>query len=204
MRYLPVRAACVLVILLTISIAPTLAFAHCDTVDGPVVTAAKLALKTGDITPILKWVKPEDEPEIRAAFARTIKVRALSPEARDLADNFFFETLVRVHRAAEGATFTGLKPAGEVEPGIALADKALATGSEQELLKTLTAELAARVQQRFRAVREAAVHADDSVAAGREYVHAYVEFIHYIESVHELASGAHAAEATRQASAHPE
>ncbi len=204
MDHLPFRATCIFAILLTISFLPTLAFAHCDTLDGPVVTAAKLALKTGDISPILKWVKPADEPEIRAAFARTMKVRALSPEARDLADNFFFETLVRVHRAGEGAAFTGLKPAGEIEPGIALADKALATGSEEELLKTVSAELTAGVQQRFRAVRGAAAHANDSVAAGREYVRAYVEFIHYIEALHELASGAHAAEPSRQASAHLE
>lgn len=204
MRYLPFRAACIFGIVLTITFLPTLAFAHCDTLDGPVVSAAKVALKTGDITPILKWIKPENEPEIRTAFARTMKVRALSPEARELADSFFFETLVRIHRASEGAAFTGLKPAGEVEPGIALADKALATGSEHELLKTLSAEVTIGIQQRFRAVRDAAIHADESVTAGREYVHAYVEFIHYVEGLHELGSRAHAAEATRQASAHPE
>jgi hypothetical protein len=202
-KHLPLRATWIFGTILAISLVPIPAAAHCDTLDGPVVAAARLALKTGDVTPILKWVKPENEPEIRAAFARTLKVRALSPEARDLADNFFFETLVRIHRAGEGAPFTGLKPAGQVEPGIALADKALATGSADELLKTLSAELAAGIRRRFQEVREAAVHANDSVAAGREYVRAYVEFIHYVEGFHELSSRTHA-ETTRQASAHPE
>ena len=81
--------------------------AHCDTMDGPVVAAARVALEKGDIAPVLKWVKPEREKEIRAAFARTLSVRAGGPEAKELADMYFFETLVRVHRAGEGAPLHG-------------------------------------------------------------------------------------------------
>ncbi len=77
--------------------------AHCDTLDGPVVVAARAALEAGDVTPVLRWVAPEREPEIRAAFAKSMVVRARGPEARELADRFFFETLVRVHRSGEGA-----------------------------------------------------------------------------------------------------
>jgi len=69
---------------------PRAASAHCDTMDGPVVTSAKLALKTGDVTPALKWVRKTDEPEIRVAFEHTLSVRALSPEAREMADDYFF------------------------------------------------------------------------------------------------------------------
>jgi hypothetical protein len=68
---------------------PRAASAHCDTMDGPVVTAAKLALKTGDVTPVLKWVRKTDEPEIRVAFERTLNVSSLTPEAREMADNYF-------------------------------------------------------------------------------------------------------------------
>ena len=175
---------------------PIRALAHCDTMDGPVVTAAKLALKTGDVTPVLKWVRPADELQIRAAFERALKVRAFSPEAREMSDNYFFETLVRVHRASEGEPYTGLKPAGtEVEPGIALADKALETGSADELIKKVTSEVADGIQQRFVRAQEASRHADQSVKAGRAYVAAYVEFIRYVENIHqtmtEPASHAH-------------
>jgi Family of unknown function (DUF6448) len=127
-----------------------------------------------------------DEQRIRVAFERTLKVRALSPEAREMADNYFFETVVRVHRAGEGEPYTGLKPAGtEVEPGIALADKALQSGSPDELVKQVTAEVASGLRQRFARAQEASKGADQSVDAGREYVAAYVEYIHYVENMHQ-------------------
>lgn len=187
------RIVIVTVIVSAVILLPRRAAAHCDTMDGPVVNAAKLALKTGDITPVLKWVHKADELHIRAAFERTLRVRTLSPEARDMADNYFFETLVRVHRASEGEPYTGLKPAGtEVEPGIALADKALEAGSTDELLKQVTAEVASGVRQRFVRVQEASKHAEQSVEAGRQYVALYVEFIHYVESMHQaVTSRAH-------------
>ena len=169
---------------------PRAASAHCDTMDGPVVTAAKLALKTGDVTPALKWVRKTDEPEIRVAFVRTLNVRSLSPEAREMADNYFFETLVRVHRAGEGEPYTGLKPAGtEVEPGVAAADKALEVGSADALVKQGTAEVASGIRQRFAHVQEASKDAELGVEAGRQYVAAYVEFIHYVENVHQAMTG---------------
>ena len=45
---------------------PAGARAHCDTMDGPVVKDAKAALEKGDVTPVLKWVAKDAEPEIRA------------------------------------------------------------------------------------------------------------------------------------------
>ena len=169
---------------------PREAAAHCDTIDGPVVTAAKFALDTGDVTPVLKWVRKADEQRIRAEFDRTLKVRALSPEARDIADTYFFETLVRLHRAGEGEPYTGLKPAGtEVEPGVALADKALQTGSADELVKQVNAEVASNIRQRFLRAQEASKHADQNVEAGRKFVAAYVEFIHYVERMHQALKG---------------
>jgi Family of unknown function (DUF6448) len=165
------------------------AAAHCDTLDGPVVRDARAAFAKGDVTPVLKWVQPGDEAEIRAAFAHAITVRALSPEAQQLADMYFFETLVRVHRAGEGAPYTGLKPAGEVEPGIAAADTALEAGSVDGLVKAMTADVAAGVKARFARTAEAKKHADDNVGAGREFVEAYVDFIHYVERVHDAAVG---------------
>jgi Family of unknown function (DUF6448) len=166
--------------------------AHCDTLDGPVVQAAKEALQKGDVTPVLKWVKPDDEKAIRDAFIKAVKVRALGDEARELADHHFFETLVRVHRAGEGVAFTGLKPAGEVDPGIAAADKALQHGSAKELAHHMAEEIEEQITKRFAAVSETAKHAEQSVEAGRAYVAAYVEFIHYVEALASLTSAQHA------------
>ena len=164
-------------------------FAHCDWINGPVVADARTALARADVTPALKWVAPADEAGIRRAFDRTMAARAAGAEARDVADQWFFETLVRVHRASEGEPFTGLKGAEyQPEAGIEMADHALEANSLGEVEKSLTAAIRSELQKRFTAATEAKKHADDSVEAGRRFVHAYAEFIHFVESVHRSAA----------------
>lgn len=160
------------------------ASAHCDTMGGPVIITAKLALEKSDITPVLKWVKLDKEAEIRAAFAKSLAVRKLSPEAMEMADTAFFETLVRIHREGEGAPYTGLKPAGTVEPAVAMADKALESGNVDQLASAISKHAAAGIKDRFAKAYEAKQHADESVEAGREFVEAYVQFTHYVERLH--------------------
>lgn len=167
------------------------AMAHCDTLDGPVVQDARRALEKGRVAPVLKWIRPEDEHEIQAAFQKTLNVRAQSAEAQELADRYFFETLVRVHRAGEGAPFTGLKPAGtEVEPGVAAADRAMEQGSPDAVVELITRAVAQGIRERYEKAAAAKAHKDESAAAGREFVAAYVNFMHYVEGIHALASGA--------------
>lgn len=114
------------------------ASAHCDGMDGPVVKAAQQALAKGDVDFVLIWVRKEDEAEIRRAFERASSVRKPGPEAQELADRYFFETLVRIHRAGEGAPFTGLKPAGrDLGPAIRAADRALQSGDVAPLVDVL-------------------------------------------------------------------
>jgi hypothetical protein len=161
--------------------APRGAAAHCDTLAGPVVADAQAALARGEVDPVLKWVRPADEPEVRAAFAAALSVRAEGAAARALADRYFFETLVRLHRAGEGAPFTGLKPADEVEPIVLLTDRALAAGSAEELVGALSAQVAAGIRSRFARAQAARAHAEHDAAHGREWVAAYVELTHYLE-----------------------
>jgi hypothetical protein len=166
------------------------AAAHCDTLDGPVVTDAREALKAGDAKVVLKWVTPEHENEVREAFEQALAVRKLGDEARELADRYFFETLVRVHREGEGAPYTGLKPGGSVEPAIAEADQALVEGKVDDLAERIARVVADGIRSRFRHALETQRHAGDSVEAGREFVKAYVEYVHYVEGLHEAATGA--------------
>jgi hypothetical protein len=172
-------------------ITPISVRAHCDSLDGPVVQAARLALDQADVTPVLKWIQAEDEDAIRSAFSQTLKVRQLSPAAAELADRYFFETLVRIHRAGEGAPYTGLTPAGSAGPALAAADQALDTGEIDDLTLELVQHLTDGLGQRFTRAHAAKAHAEHNVAAGRAYVAAYVEFIHYFEQLH--AMGEHAA-----------
>lgn len=169
---------------------PAPAAAHCDSMDGPVVKAAQRALEAGAVQLALVWVRTEDEAEIRAAFARTLRVRAQGSEARELADRWFYETLVRVHRMGEGAPYTGLKPAGSAVPaGIAAADRALETGSLATLSEDAVHGLAQQLEERFTSVRRLAGYDPLDVDAGRRYVHTYVEFIHFVEELHALLHG---------------
>jgi hypothetical protein len=163
--------------------------AHCDTLDGPVVETARQALASVDVTPLLKWVSIKDEPLIRAAFQNTMEVRKLGGKAQELADMYFFETLVRIHREGEGASYTGLKAGSEIDPAVALADKALETGSVDKLTNILTDAAAKGIRERFNQALETKKHADESVSAGREFVEAYVVFTHYVENLHGSVKG---------------
>lgn len=176
------RLAILAAVLLALAL-PAQALAHCDTLDGPVVADARIALDKADITPILKWVKADDEREIREAFTRTLAVRKLNTEAKEMADTFLFETLVRIHRAGEGAPYTGLKAAGTVPPPIVKADQSLEKGNVDELAKAIGNHAEAGVRERFKQALEAKKHAGESVAAGRDFVEAYVTYVHYVEGV---------------------
>ena len=179
-------------------------FAHCDTLDGPVVQTARVALEKSDITPLLKWVRVEDEKEIRDAFEKTIAVRAKGEETKELADMYFFETLVRIHRAGEGAPYTGLKPGEDVDPAVALADKALESGSMDKMIDVLAKAMINGIHERFQHAIETKKHADESVAAGREFVEAYVIFTHYVEGLHAIirGNGGHHGEMAKNHSRH--
>lgn len=181
------------------------AFGHCDTLDGPVVTLARKALETGNVNHVLPWVHADDETEIRRAFDLAMSVRKLGDQAHELAETHFFETLVRVHRASEGAPYTGLKPAGaDLGPAVPAADQALKDDSVEAVVKLLTQAVRAGVHRHFHAVMARRNFEVNDVAAGREYVEAYVPYVHYVEQLWDVAtgSGPHAQHAGHGVPAH--
>jgi hypothetical protein len=163
--------------------------AHCDTMDGPVVKDAQAALAAKDVTGVLKWIEPQHEQEIKQLFQQVLTVRSQGQPAKTLAENYFFESLVRIHRAGEGAPYTGLKPAGQVEPIVAASDQTLDAGNVDELVDQIAAHIAQGIRQRFQKAIETKQHLGDSVEAGRAYVRAYVEFTHYVEGLHNAVTG---------------
>ena len=169
------------------------ASAHCDGVDGPVIKSAQQALDTGNVNRVLIWVQPDDQAQIEKAFRKTLDVRKLNPSARELADYYFFETLVRVHRAGEGAPYTGIKPAGrDLGPAVVAGDKALDTGSVEPLAKLLTQAVHKSVGGQFKDVVAKKNFKADDVVAGQDYVKAYVGYIHSVERIYDAtASAAH-------------
>lgn len=176
--------------------------AHCDTLDGPVVEAGRKALDTGNPNLALIWVQKRDEGEIRHAFQQASAVRKAGGEAKALADRYFFETLVRVHRAGEGAPYTGLKPAGKPEPAIAVADKAIETGKLEPVSKLVSERMHKGLDKHFHEVVSKKKYALNDVAAGRGYVGAYVEYVHYVERLYDAAGTPAAAGPQPKAPAH--
>lgn len=166
---------------------------HCDTLDGPVVTEARKALEMGDVKLILPYVPKDGEAEVTRAFEQVMKARK-DTAAREVADLYFFETVVRIHRMGEGAAYTGLKPAGLSEgPVIPVAEKALQTGSPDELVKTLSTMLAEQVTHRLHHVMHLKETAGKSVEDAREYVEAMLGLQVWSHSIYEgLQAEAHA------------
>ena len=168
-------------------IAPGTALAHCDTLDGPVVAAARKALDTNNVNLVLPWVQKKDEADIRSQFQKTVAVRKAGGQAKELADTYFFETLVRIHRAGEGAGYTGLKPAGKIEPPIAAADKSLDSGKLQDVAQLISKRTEQGLHRHFEDVMKKKNYKPNDVAAARAYVSAYVEYTHYVERLYNAA-----------------
>jgi uncharacterized protein DUF6448 len=160
--------------------------AHCDTMAGPVVNAAQKALQTRNVNLVLIWVQKNDEAEVKEKFRQTLAVRKLNRQARELADNYFFETIVRLHRGGENEPYTGLKPLGsDLGPVIPVADRSLAAGSVDELLKLFPATAGADIQARFQEALKRRRFKSDDLEAGRAYVKSYISFMHYVEELYE-------------------
>jgi hypothetical protein len=158
---------------------------HCDSLDGPVVAAARHALAIGDVDAVLPYVQPADEKEVRAAFDRVIPVLGDGDEAASLAQLWIFETVVRLHRAGEHAVYTGLKPAGlDVGPVIPLAEQAIETGEVEPVHRLLAAELREQLGHRLERIRQLAVDRGASVAADRSYVQEMLGFQVYAHQVY--------------------
>jgi hypothetical protein len=146
---------------------------HCDSVDGPVVVAAQRALREDDVELVAPYVHADSEHELRQAFDLASKARVVGADAREVADRWFFETVVRLHRAGEGAVFTGLKPAGlDVGPVIPVAEHSVGSGSPDELADVLCRIVREQAERRHARVLELKEHAAESLPAAREYVEA--------------------------------
>jgi hypothetical protein len=183
------------VILTGFLLTPVAAHAHCDTVDGPVATAAVKALEMGNVHLMFPYVPQAAEAEIKSAFEQASDVRPLGDKARALADHYFMETAVRLHRAGEGAPYTGLQPAGtDFGPAIPAAERTLQSGELQPLVDLLSREIEVSVSERLahaRARQSAPKepHNAAQVPAARERASAELAFIGHIEGIYLAAKG---------------
>ena len=164
---------------------------RCNALDGPLVTLARKALETQDVNHVLPWLPAEDEEEIRRAFGHALAVRRTGPDARDLADTHFFETVVRAHRAAEGLPYNGIMPAqADTCPAVPMAALALESGHTKGLVNLLINAVRSGVHGHLQPALERRNFAVEDIAAGRAYVAAYELYIQYVEQLWEAATRA--------------
>jgi len=151
---------------------------HCDTRDGPVAKAVGKALETGNVNYILIWIPKNAEHEMKEIFEKALKARKLGKEAKEVADDWVLETAIRLHRAGEGAPYTGIKPAGLDEgPVVPRAEKAIETGDPNEVIHFINHSVDEELRKRFESVYSKKNYHENDVAAGREYVHAFIGFV---------------------------
>jgi uncharacterized protein DUF6448 len=165
---------------------------HCDTMDGPVVKAAKKALETANVNFILPWVHEEDEEELKAAFDSALTARDAGniPPVTKVIDLWFYEIAVRLHRKGENAPYTGLKPTGLDEgPIIPMAERDLETGNADELIQLLSDTVREELQQRFETAIAWQGYDVNDVKAGRQYVRAMLGFVLYAHHLCEFVKG---------------
>ena len=164
------------------------ASAHCDGMDGPVIVTAKSAIQNKDVTPLLKWVPKNSEQTIKNAFEKTLVERTSGKESAEVVDNRFFSTLVKVHRESEGASFTGIKPAGHIEPIVLEADAALKNKNVDHLAEGIAKKVELAIRDKFEKAAHSEQFAEKSVEQGREYVSNYIQYVHFVEEMNNMTS----------------
>ena len=184
------------------------AHAHCDTADGPAVTDGRRALESGNLNFALKWIRSDGEAELSDVFVKALEVRKLGPRATEVADRLFLETLVRLHRMAEGVGFTGIQPGGTaIAPIVVAADRALETADDRELMALAPAQRREELHRRFQVALAKKAFDVDDVPAARDYVASYVSYFKFAEGEehehgHHAHGAAHAHAAQAPAHAH--
>ncbi len=165
------------------------ASAHCDSYDGPVIKDALMALEQNKVELVLKWVEPKYEKEITDKFKQTLKLKGKNKEINEILETSFLETLVRLHREGEGASYTGLKPVGSMTKLVEMADNSLAKKEVNEVINIVTSHLKEVLQEKYTKAIELSKTKDNSVEEGRAYVVAYVEYTHTLEALEHILHG---------------
>src|SRR5690554_2670234 len=159
-----VRSLLLVVALILTSIS---GFAHCDSYDGPVIKDALTALDQNNVELVLKWIDPQQEEEIISLFHKTYNLKNEDEQVYAIVEQHFLETLVRLHRETEGASFTGLKPSGSTTPIVQMADNSIANQDVTTLLNNLGEHIQAVITEKYQKVEALNKVKNNTVEQGR-------------------------------------
>lgn len=180
------RGGLIFALILGLLMLPQIAFAHCDSYDGPVVKDALVALNNNNPALVMKWIDAKHEKEITDLFNKTLKYKSGDKEIYMLLEKHFLETLVRIHREGEGEPYTGLKPAGTTKQIIKLTDTALADNDFKNFLTKFHGHVDSILTEKYEKVAQLEKVKNRTVEQGRAYVEAYVDYTHTIEMMHDI------------------
>lgn len=183
------RVVLLLSVILLSFASPQIASAHCDSYDGPVIKDALKALEQQNVELVLKWVEPKYDEIITDKFNQTLKLTGSNKEVNKILETHFLETLVRLHREGEGASFTGLKPVNSMTPMAEMADNSLDKNDIDHVVNKVNNHLGEVLRERFTKAMELSKTKDNSVEQGRAYVEAYVEYTHTLEALEHIMHG---------------
>jgi len=182
MVILSIAGIMILAVITLMTIMTEKASAHCDTMDGPAVQDGRIALETGNINYAYKWIFEDFEKELKEIFDLSLKARRLGADAREAADRWFLENLVRIHRAGEGASYDGLKPSGTaLDPKVIAADESISLGNMSPIKGLVTMEEYNLLEEKFNRAIALKDYDINDVKAARAYVEAYVTFFKMAE-----------------------
>lgn len=158
-----------------------------DTMDGPVVTAAELALEMENVNYVLPYVKKEYERELKDAFEKTIAVRELSGEAAEVADYWFFETSVRLNMIGSGKSYSGLKQSQFNKGNIILKAQESIEKEDKLPLETYLIELLREsIETRFEIVVSKKEYDTNDIDSARDYVDSLLDFVQFSNDIYSM------------------
>lgn len=149
---------------------PAQARADCD-IAQPVGAAAVDALRTGDLSLVAIWVKQPKEAALRAALQHALAVRRLGTNARTLADGYFCDTVIRLHR--------------ESYPGVRdrVVEQTIASGDLDLVVERVLAKVQLSLRERARDIAARKPSRRGDIDGGRAYVERYTDFVEYVTAL---------------------
>lgn len=157
---------------------------YCDTMDGPIVTAAEIALEMENINYVLPFVKKEHETELKEAFEKSVIVRELSGEAAEIADYWFFETAVRLHMLGAGKPYSGIKQSGLNKEHIILKAQDAVENQDKTALEDLLLEsLRDAIEKKYEITISKKDYDVNDTEAARNYLNSLFDLVEFSNEI---------------------
>jgi hypothetical protein len=152
--------------------------------DGPVISAAKRALETGNAHYILIWIPEESENTVKNLLEKAYCERYTQKNAYNHIVDWYFETINHLHSVHYGPyNLTISTKAPEEKTIIFLVERTCESGNFEEITTVIQDTPSGEMRQRFNDVMKKRNYGVENIAAGRVYVSAFTDFIAFVNNL---------------------